>query len=117
LAVGIVDAAIAEVVFEGEGDPKVYGLTLLCRSISNFRGALTMARHDQAVESLTLVRSCCENLFLIDQLLKHGAGFVKTMRSDGAAGRISIGQSALKHLGVAESPLGKTFAGGSNANA
>ena len=48
LAVGIVDAAIAEVVFEGKRDPKVYGLALLCRSISNFQGALTMARLDQA---------------------------------------------------------------------
>jgi hypothetical protein len=44
LAVGIVDAAIAEVVFEDEEDPKVYGLARLCRSISNFQGPLTMAR-------------------------------------------------------------------------
>ena len=50
LAAGIVDAAIAEVVFEGERDPKVYGLALLCRSVSNFQGALTMARLDRAVE-------------------------------------------------------------------
>ena len=50
LAVGIVDAAIAEVAFEGERDPKLYGLALLCRSISNFQGALTMARLDQAVK-------------------------------------------------------------------
>ena len=93
LAVGIVDAAIAEVVFEGERDPKVYGLALLCRSISNFQGALTMARLDQAVESRTLVRSCFENLFLVDKLLNHGAGYVKTMRSHDAASRISIGKS------------------------
>jgi hypothetical protein len=111
LAVGIVDAAIAEVAFEGEEDPKVYGLALLCRSISNFRGALTMARDDQAVESKTLIRSCVENLFLINQLLKHGAVYVKTMRSHEAAGRISLGESGLKHLVVAESPLGKTIRG------
>ena len=51
LAVGIVGAAIAEVVFEREADPKLYGLALLCRLISNFQGALTMARLDQAVSS------------------------------------------------------------------
>jgi hypothetical protein len=107
LAVGIVDAAIAEVVFEGEGDPKVYGLTLLCRSISNFRGALTMARLDQAVESRTLVRSCFENLFLVDQLRKDGAGFVKKMRSHEAKIRILLGHLALKHHGSAESPFGQ----------
>jgi hypothetical protein len=111
LAVGVVDAATAEVVFEGGRDPKVYALVLLCRSISNFQGALTMARLDQAVESRTLVRSCFENLFLVDQLLKHGAGYVKTMQSHDAMGRISIGQSSLKHFGVAESPLGETIRG------
>jgi hypothetical protein len=111
LGVGIVDAAIAEVVFKGERDPKVYGFALLCRSISNFEGVLTMARLDQAVESRTLVRSCFENLFLVDKLLKHGVEYVKTMRSHEAASRISIGQSALKHPGVAESPGGKTIRG------
>jgi hypothetical protein len=44
LAVGIVDAAIAEIDFEGKRDPKDYGVALLCRSVSNFQGALTMAR-------------------------------------------------------------------------
>jgi hypothetical protein len=111
LAVGVVDAAIAEVVFEGERDPKVYALALLCRSISNFRGALTMARLDQAAESRTLVRSCFENLFLVDQLLKHGAGYVKTLRSHDTAGWHSVDRSVLKHLGVAESPLGETIRG------
>ena len=111
LAVGIVDAAIAEIAFDGNGDPKVYGLALLCRSISNFQGALTMARLDQAVECRTLVRSCFENLFLVGQLCKHGAGYVKTMRSHEAASKISIGKLTLKHPGVAESPEGKTIRG------
>jgi Family of unknown function (DUF5677) len=109
LATGIVDAAIAEVVFEDERDPKLYGLALFCRSISNFQGAITMARLDQAVECRTLVRSCFENLFLIDKLLKNGAGFVKTMRSHEAASRISIGESALKRPGLAQSPQGKSI--------
>jgi hypothetical protein len=65
LAVGIVDAAIAEIDFEGARDPKVYGLALLCRSTSNFQGALTMAREGQAVECRALVRSCFENLILV----------------------------------------------------
>jgi hypothetical protein len=35
LATSIVDAAIAEVAFEGPKDPKIIGLALLYRSISN----------------------------------------------------------------------------------
>ena len=111
LAVGIVDAAIAEVVFEGERDPKIYGLALLCRSISNFQGAMTMVRLDQAVEARMLVRSCFENMFLVDKLLKHGAAYVQTMRSHDAASRISIGEKTLKRPGFAESPAGKTVRG------
>ena len=103
LAVGVVDAAVAQVVFEDNKDPKLYGLALLCRSISNFQGALTMARLDQAVESRTLVRSCFENLFLVDQLHKHGAGFVKKLRRHEAKIRISLNQLARKH-----SPAGAT---------
>jgi hypothetical protein len=111
LAVGIVDAAIAEIDFEGVRDPKAYGFALLCRSISNFQGALTMARLDQAVECRTLVRSCFENLFLIAKLLENGAGFAKIMRSDAAARGMSMGKRALKQPGAAESPAGKTLRG------
>jgi hypothetical protein len=67
-AAALVDAAFAQVVFKDNKDPKLYGLALLCRSISNFQMAVTMARRDQAVECLTLVRSCWENLFLVHQL-------------------------------------------------
>jgi hypothetical protein len=111
LAVSIVDAAIADINFEGKGDPKGHGLVLLCRSISNFQGALTMARLDQAIESRTLVRSCWENLFLVDRLLQEGAAFVKTMRSHEAWGGISLGETSLKHPAVADTPQGQTVRG------
>jgi hypothetical protein len=106
-AAAFVDAAVAEVVFEDNADPKLYGLALLCRSISNFQGALTMARHNQAVECRTLVRSCIENLLLVHQLHEDGAGFVKTLRSREAWGRIALGESSLKHPGVVDSAYGK----------
>jgi hypothetical protein len=103
-AIAIVDAAIAEVAFERNAtDPKLYALALLCRSISNFQGALTMARNNQAVECRTQARSCFENLFLVDQLRQHGAGFVTTMHGHEAWGKISLGERSLKH-GDAESP-------------
>jgi hypothetical protein len=106
-ATAILDAAVAEVVFEDDADPTLYGVALLCRSISNFQGALAMARHDQAVECRTLVRLCFENLFLVDQLRRDGAGSVKALRSHEAWGRISLAETALKHPGVADTPQGK----------
>jgi hypothetical protein len=110
-ATAIADAAVAKIDFEDKRDPKVYGLALLCRSITNFQGALTMARHGQAVECRTLVRSCWENLFLVDRLLRDGAAFVKTMRSYEAWGRISLGETSLKHPGVADTPQGQIVRG------
>jgi hypothetical protein len=71
-------------------------------------GALTMARQDQAVECLTLVRSCWENMFLVHQLQRDGAGFVKTMRSHEAWGRISLGEWLLEGHVAPDSPFGKT---------
>jgi hypothetical protein len=108
-AVAVVDAVIADVAFEGNRDPKVIALALLCRSTSNFQGALTMARSNQAVECRALARLCWENLFRIDQLRQHGAAFVKAMRSDESANRVSLGESSLKHL--ADSPEGQTIRG------
>jgi hypothetical protein len=108
-AAAFVDAALTEITFKNNVDPKLYGLLLLCRSISNFQGALTMARDDQAVECLTLVRSCWENLFLVHQLGQDGAGFVKTMRSHEAWGRISLGEWLLENAGMAANPFGQTI--------
>lgn len=110
-AAALVDAAVAEIVFEDNAGPKLYGLALLCRSISNFRGSLTMARHNQAVECRTLVRSCIENLLLAHQLHEDGVGFVKTLQSHEAWGRISLGESSLKHPGVVDSAYGKIVRG------
>jgi hypothetical protein len=39
-AAAFVDAAVAEVVFEDDSDPKLYGIALLRRSTTNFQGAL-----------------------------------------------------------------------------
>jgi hypothetical protein len=108
-ATAFVGAAVAEIKFEDNKDPKLYGVALLCRSISNFQGALTMARNNQAVECLTLIRSCWENLFLVHQLRQNGAGFVKTMRSHEAWGRISLGEWLLEDHVAADSPFGKTI--------
>jgi hypothetical protein len=106
--VAFAEAASAEITFKKNDDPKLFGLALLCRSISSFEGALMMARHDRAVECRTLIRLCFENLFLVDKLRLDGAAAVKAMQSHEAASRISVGEAILKH-GVADSPQGKTI--------
>jgi hypothetical protein len=86
---------LAKMNVEVRNTPRARGLLAQANAaIANFKGALTMARHDQAVECRTLVRSCWENLFLVDRLLQHGAAFVKTMRSHEAWGRISLGETS-----------------------
>jgi hypothetical protein len=66
LANGLVDAAIAALAIQRDRrNAQSYGIALLCRSISNFQGSLTMARDNQAVECLTLVLSCLENMLLV----------------------------------------------------
>ena len=107
LATDLVDAAIAEVAFTGPRDPKILGLALLCRSISNCQGALAMARDNQAIESRALVRLCTENVFLVAELCASGSDFVAKMREDNAAHRISLGEVGLKEPGVADSEGGK----------
>jgi hypothetical protein len=99
-AAAFVDAAVAEIEFEDNADPKLYGLALLCRSISNFQSALTLARRDQAVESLTLVRSCLENLFLIHDLRERRADSVRDIRSNDDFYKRLLSKAALKRPGV-----------------
>jgi hypothetical protein len=107
-AVAFVEAAVAEVEFGENADPKLYGVALLCRSISNFQ-ALTMVRSNHAVESRTLARSCLENFFLISDLHQRGEDSVKDMRSHDAHGKISLGKIVLTHPGVADGPLASVF--------
>jgi hypothetical protein len=83
---------------ESPRDPRLISLTLLCRSITNFRGALVLARDDQPVESRALVRLIFENFFFLAALCDHGTSFVKQMRSDEAANRKMLGELSLKGL-------------------
>jgi hypothetical protein len=85
LANDLIDAVTPDAIVVGAAwRPRSLGFALLCRSVSNFTGALTMARQNQAMECLTLVRSCFENMLLVAGLCERGAKFVKDMRSDNA---------------------------------
>jgi hypothetical protein len=76
----------------GATDPKVVALTLLCRTVGNFRGAMMMVDQGLIVEGRTLTRSCLENLIFIDALAKDGHDFVKDIVANDYKSREARGQ-------------------------
>ncbi len=80
----------------GARDPKIVSLALLCRTISNFRGAIVMVREGHVIEARVLARCCYENLIWAAALNERGSEFVADMLNDDAASRKAIGQVTLK---------------------
>ncbi len=78
-------------------DPKIVGLTILCRSISNFRAAVLLVQQEQALEAKALVRLLYENLLWLAALRERGLEFVQ----DGANERIA---SVLRAVRIVSRP-------------
>jgi hypothetical protein len=96
IAIDTVASAKIEITELGARDPKIVSLALLCRTTSNFKGAMLMVREGLVVEAQTLTRCCYENLIWIAALRERGSQFVKDMLNDEAASRKSVGQATLK---------------------
>ena len=78
-------------------DPKVVGLTILCRSISNFRAALLLVQDEhQKLEARVLVRLLYENLLWLAALKERGLDFVQDMREDEAFNRKALTELTLE---------------------
>jgi hypothetical protein len=77
-------------------DPKVIALTILCRSISNFRAAVRLVQQEQVMEGRALVRLLYENLLWLGALRERGLGFVQEMIADEAFNRQALGELTLK---------------------
>lgn len=58
-------------------DPKIVGLTM-CRSISNFRAAVLLVQHEQALEAKALVRLLYENLLWLAACENVGSSSCRT---------------------------------------
>ncbi|MDZ5448262.1 DUF5677 domain-containing protein [Labrys sedimenti] len=76
-------------------NPKVVALSILCRTICNFRGALLLAQQESIIEARALVRLIYENLIWIDALRQRGAEFVKDMLNDEAFNREALAKLTL----------------------
>jgi hypothetical protein len=77
-------------------DPKIVGLAILCRSISNFRAAMLLVQQEQALEAKALVRLLYENLLWQAALRERGFEFVQDMREDEVFNRTALGELTLK---------------------
>ncbi|MBN9507558.1 MAG: hypothetical protein J0I21_00425 [Alphaproteobacteria bacterium] len=95
-AIDIVGASHVELTKEFARDPKIVALTILCRTISNFRASLLLVQHEGILEARTLVRLIYENLLWIGALRERGAAFVQDMLEDEAFNRQALGQLTLQ---------------------
>ena len=79
-------------------DPKTVGLTILCRSITNFRAAVLLVQqeHPHVVEAKALVRMLYENLVWLGALKERGFEFVQDMREDEAFNRKALTELTLE---------------------
>src|SRR5690349_20763206 len=77
-------------------NPKVIAVTILCRSITNFRASLLLVQQQQVLEARVLVRLMYENLLWLAALRERGAAFVEDMRQDEAFNRNALAEMTLR---------------------
>ncbi|TWB87455.1 hypothetical protein FBZ93_12116 [Bradyrhizobium macuxiense] len=94
---GTADAIFAtadvKITEKGFADPTYLSLTLLARTVSNLKAALTLLHASRIVEARTITRCVLENLYWTVGLVEDGDTFVKQMRDDELSHRRSMGQA------------------------
>jgi hypothetical protein len=80
-------------------DPKLVAVTVLLRTLSNFKGAVALIDQGLIVEARTLVRCCFENLVWIGGLDAKGADFVQEMVQDEIQSKKARGEWLLEWSG------------------
>jgi Family of unknown function (DUF5677) len=101
VAIDVLAAGAASVKMDDTSvrDPKVVAFALLCRSISNFRAAILLAKDRQVMEARALVRCLFENVLWMGALLARGPNFVQDMMKDEAFNSTALRELALKMSG------------------
>ena len=73
-------------------EPRVIALALLCRTLGNMKGAVSLLRQRLLVEAQMLTRCCTENLICIGALSQTGDAFVdELLRADAASKKKQAG--------------------------
>ncbi|MGH9675556.1 MAG: DUF5677 domain-containing protein [Candidatus Acidiferrum sp.] len=91
-AIDVVGAAKVELTQDWARDPKIVALTILCRSISNFRAAMLLVQQQHMMEARALGRCLYENLLWMGALRERGSDFVQDMLKDEAFNRQTLGE-------------------------
>jgi hypothetical protein len=95
-AMNVVGAATGQIDNKWNRDPKVIGLTILCRTLSTFKAALVLVRANQVMEARMLARPLYENCLWIAALRERQCKFVEEMVEDDALNRRSLAQTTMK---------------------
>jgi hypothetical protein len=86
VGIEVVAQAHVEVGAKWAREPKVVALTLLCRTLGNMKGAVSLVDQRLLVEAKVLTRCCVENLICIGALGQTGDVFVaELLRADVAS--------------------------------
>lgn len=84
--------ADVQVTEKGYGDEKYLALTLLARTMSNFRGALLLLDNRRVIEGRIITRCCLENSYWVAGLVKDGEKFSCEMLHDTMSHKKKAGQ-------------------------
>ena len=66
-----------------EESPELFAVLLFCRTITNFKGAISLFQQGLIIEAQTLQRSCFENSLWLRRLAHEGTSFAKAISDDG----------------------------------
>lgn len=95
-AIDVVGVAKVELTQNWARDPKIVALSILCRSISNFRAAMLLVQQSHTMEARALSRCLYENLLWMGALRERGLDFVQDMLKDEAFNRQALGELTLR---------------------
>jgi hypothetical protein len=95
IALSIFGEAEIPITEKGAGHPKVVAATLLIRTVSNFKGAVALARARRVVEARVLTRCCFENIFYMAELEAKGYAFVRELKDDESKSGKALGERIL----------------------
>ncbi len=79
-------------------DPKIVALTILCRSISNFRASVRLVQQEQPLEARALVRLMYENLLILRRGILEHPVIVPTRTFVSPYCRVSTMHSTTRHF-------------------
>jgi hypothetical protein len=80
-------------------DPKVVGLAILCRTVSNFNAAMSLVHQGHVLEGRVLVRLMYENLLWMGALRERRSDFVQDMIENERFNQKALAQLTMKMTG------------------